>query len=118
MSIIAFTLSVASWIHVPGGPWHATSALPDIQARLKPFVLQAAAEQRKDLPDWSAYTFQYQGQIKDEKKVVFINAFCGTPGPDVKTQFVLVLDGGPCYFRVNYDPEKKRFFGLEFNSEG
>jgi hypothetical protein len=118
MSILAFAVSVASWIHVPGGTWQPTAELPAIRASLKPFVEQAAAEQKKRLPEWSTYTFQYQGQTKEHHNVVFINAFCSPARPDVKTQFVLVLDGGPCYFRATYDPARKAFVALEFNGDG
>ena len=32
--------------------------------------------------------------------------------------FVLVDDGGACYFQVYYDPERKKFIRLAFNGIG
>lgn len=118
MGILALALSIASWIHVPGGTWQPTAHAVELRDGLEPFVVRAAAEQGKRLPAWSSYTFQYQGQTEQSRKTVFINAFCSPAPSDVKTQFVLVLDGGACYFRVKYDPAKKEFFDLEFNGDG
>jgi hypothetical protein len=82
---------------------------------LEPFVKQQAAEQHQKLPNWSSYTFQYQGQMDGENKIVFINAFCIAPPEYAQRQFVMVFDGGPCFFEVKYDPNKKKFFQLTFN---
>jgi len=118
MGILALALSMASWIHVPGGTWQPTAHVAELRDGLEPFVMRAAAEQRKRLPAWSSYTFQYQGRTEQDAKTIFINAFCSPAPRDVKTQFVLVLDGGACYFRVKYDPASKAFFDLEFNGDG
>jgi hypothetical protein len=116
--ILAVAASVASWVNVPGGSWDATRTFAEMRSRLEPYVTQAAVREHKQLAPWSSYTFQYQGQEAAGQQFVLINAFCTPPPKDVKTQFVLVLDGGPCFFRVKYDPSKKALFELEFNGDG
>ena len=109
---------VGSWVAIPGGAWTpAPEQLTEIRSNLELFVKQQALKQNKKLPIWSSYTFQYQGQVVDKQEVVLINAFCIEPPEYSKHQFVLVFDGGPCFFQVKYDPNKKKFFQLMFNGE-
>ena len=109
---------VGSWVAIPGGAWSpAPKQLTEIRSNLEPFVKQQALKQNKKLPIWSSYTFQYQGQVVDKQEVVLINAFCIETPEYSKHQFVLVFDGGPCFFQVKYDPNKKKFFQLMFNGE-
>jgi hypothetical protein len=111
-------VAVGSWVAMSGGAWSPSpTQVTEIQGGLKPFVLHQATEQRRKLPDWSSYTFQYQGRLDGGLKVVFINAFCISPPEHTQQQFVLVLDGGTCFFEVKYDPNKKRFFQLTFHGE-
>jgi hypothetical protein len=115
---LAVALSIASWINVSGGAWDASSTFTEMQPQLEPYVARAASQEHKQLPPWSTYTFQYQGQELRGRRFVLINAFCIPPREDVKTQFLLVLDGGPCFFRAKYDPSRKTFYELEFNGDG
>ena len=110
--------AVGSWILVSGGAWTPTpEQLSEIRNSLEPFVKQQAVTLNKKLPTWSSYTFQYQGELDDGHKVVFIKASC-SPLPDyAQQQFAIVLDGGTCIFEVKYDLNKKRFFQLMFNGE-
>ncbi len=120
MNILAAVIAVAvgSWAAVPGGSWSpAPEQINEIRSSLEPFVRQEAAEQHRQLPNWSRYSFQYQGQLDDGQRVIFVNAFCISPPEYAQRQFVLVFDGGPCFFQVKYDPNKKRFFQLMFNGE-
>jgi hypothetical protein len=111
-------IAVGSWVSMSGGSWSpAPEQLSVIQSSLEPFVKQQAAEQHRQLPNWSNYSFQYQGQLDGGQRVVFINAFCIAPPEYTQRQFVLVFDGGSCFFQVKYDPNKKRFFQLMFNGE-
>ena len=114
----ALIVAVGSWVAVPGGAWSpAPEQLSEIRSSLEPFVKQQAVKQNKQLPIWSSYTFQYQGQVVNEQKVVLVNAFCIAPPEYSKLRFVTVSDGGPCFFQVKYDPNKKKFFQLSFNGE-
>lgn len=108
-------VTVGSWFGIPGGSWNVGSAvLNSIHDGLEPFVKQQASNQHQVLRPWPTYSFQYQGQTEAGRKIVFINAFCGSE-PDAQQHFVQVFDGGPCYFRVKYDPLRREFFELVFN---
>lgn len=109
---------VGSWVAMSGGSWPPSPAqVTEIQNGLRSFVVQQATAQHRKLPDWSSYTFQYQGRSDGGQKVVFINAFCISPPEYTQQQFVLVFDGGTCFFEVKYDPNKKSFIQLTFNGE-
>jgi hypothetical protein len=45
------------------------------------------------------------------------NFFCDVFGLDIETEPVVVEDGGDCYFRVTFDPERGRFSDLDVNGE-
>jgi len=111
----AAVVTVGSWFGIPGGSWSTSQAvLNNIRGGLEPFVKQQASTQHQALQPWSSYSFQYQGQTEAGRKIVFINAFCRSE-PDAQHHFVQVFDGGSCYFRVKYDPQRKKFFELVFN---
>ncbi len=116
--ISAVIVAVGAWIAVPGGVWTPPpEQLKEIRSNLEPFVKRQAVALHRQLPTWSRYSFQYQGQVDGGRNVVLINAFCISPPEYAQRQFVIVFDGGPCFFQVKYDPTKKRFFQLMFNGE-
>ena len=70
---------------------------------------------------------QYVGIARANRKLIYMNAFprdVGNPAPDGppsgrafdwRRQPVVVCDGGPAFFGVEYDPATKRFNHFEFN---
>ena len=69
-----------------------------------------------------AYKRQYVGIVVEDKKRIFINFFCDPfefPDSDVswKNQPLVILDGGDCYFQVQYDLNSKEFMHLYINGE-
>lgn len=118
LSAVLLAAAVGSWIPVPGGEWNPPEEmLAQIQSELPSFVKLQATKLKKALPEWSSYTFQYQGQTQDGRRFVFISGFCIEPPDYVEERFLLVLDGGTCFFNVKYDPEKREFFELGFHGE-
>ncbi|WP_171160078.1 hypothetical protein [Usitatibacter palustris] len=114
--IAASAIAVGSWISVPGGAWTPDpEAMAKLQSSIRPFVVEQAALTEHKLPAWSSYTFQYQGQLRGRTKIIFVNAFCAPPPANARKQLVVVLDGGPCYFTLKYDPGQRKFFDLQFN---
>lgn len=72
------------------------------------------------VPVWERldeYTRQYAGIVLDGKRVIYANYFCNTAGMDWKKNFVLVMDGGECYFQLMYDPGSGAYFDLRVNGE-
>ena len=112
----AHAVIASQWVEVIGGAWHPDSAmLPNLEAALMPAVT-VAAKDRGSMRKWSAYTFQYQGRKSSlGKPYVFVNAFCGTAGIDVRSTWVEILDGGTCYFSAKYDPKTNRVYDVQVN---
>lgn len=73
----------------------------------------------RQIPHPERYDRQYAGIILDHRKIIYINALCESAGNDGerywREKFVLVFDGGSCFWNVRYDPETKRFSGLMVN---
>jgi hypothetical protein len=126
-ALVAATLVAAAalagdsqrWIEVSGGAWRPVS-LPfaDIENSLRPLVVAAAGD-RGGLPEWSAYTFQYQGRhTSSGRKFVYMNAFCDAPERHSLTEWVQVKDGGACFFNAKYDPESRRVYDVVVNGKG
>ena len=114
----ATAISVGAWIAIPGGAWSpSASQIADARQQLEPYARQVAAEQHLSLPEWSHYSFQYQGQIEKGTKIIFINAFCITPPEYAQQQFVVFFDGGTCFFQAKYAPKKKQFLQVMFNGD-
>lgn len=62
------------------------------------------------------YKRQYWGEMKNNKRVIVVNAMCREL-ENWRTQRVLILDGGDCFFNVNYDVDAGTFFDLSVNGE-
>lgn len=72
-----------------------------------------------DFPVWqrlNEYNRQYIGVVWDGRKILYGNFFCSDE-PDWKENFVLVMDGGACYFQFKFDPNTGEFFQLQVNGE-
>ncbi len=111
--------SDSRWISVEGGSWAPTAGvLGHIERKLQPFVTTAATSEGRQLEDWATYTLQYQGQETKGLRTVKIQATCRVPpGLDLNRSFIIVYDGGTCYFSIQYDPVRDAFFDLEINGE-
>ena len=111
------------------GTWSPNQTqIGDLETRL-PAALEAMALQRgSDYGQSRGFRRQYVGLIVEGHKVVYVNAFpSGMGGPerrpgasgrqefDWRRDAVLVCDGGPAFFGVEYDPATKRFTHFEFN---
>ena len=109
----------ARWIEVEGGSWSPQiEALKRIDKEIELYVGTKAKAEGRALKEWTAYTFQYQGQEEKGRRIIFINAFCITNDRwKLSKEMVLVEDGGTCFFSLKYDQEKRLFFELSINGE-
>jgi hypothetical protein len=66
-----------------------------------------------------SYTRQYWGTVTpDGNRAIYANFFCDADRLDRwRTDFVMVLDGGDCYFQTIYDVENGDFVWLAINGE-
>jgi hypothetical protein len=105
------------WIHVKGGSWEPSEAvLVELGGHIQEYVTSEAARTNAELQPWESYRFQYQGKIEGKRQVIFINAFCHSFGDErLDDEMLFVLDGGACYFTLEYDPQARKFRSLRFN---
>ncbi|MFC5472815.1 hypothetical protein [Paraherbaspirillum soli] len=67
------------------------------------------------------YKRQYLGYTDKGSHWVYINGFCNAywkKNDSWHSELVVTFDGGPCFFQVRYNVEKKLFERLEINGEG
>lgn len=73
---------------------------------------------QEEPPVWErldGYNRQYIGLTVDGRKFIYANFFCDDAAKDWRKDFVLVMDGGSCFFQFKYDPRKGEFFDLRVN---
>lgn len=101
------------WIEVRGGQWPVPAPLlADMAGKL-----QGAGSPSRRV-DLSRYTIQYQGLNGDDGRHVRLSGMCDRASVgqrDLAAQFVVVLDGGKCYFDATYDPERSSFTAFKFH---
>jgi len=110
------------------GTWlPKSSQIAELESRL-PAALEAIAFQRgSEYAQPADFRRQYTGLLVQGRKMIYVNAFTresGDPNPngppgawhfDWRRQVVVVCDGGPSFFGVEYDPIRRTFSHFEFN---
>lgn len=61
------------------------------------------------------YKRQYWGVLEDGKELIVANFFCDASSYDWTEKEVIMIDGGDCYFRLEYDVEAGTFTSLIVN---
>jgi hypothetical protein len=74
-------------------------------------TLSAAA---LDVERW----IQVKGGAWGPTSANLVNAFCHIDSRRLDTEWVVVYDGGACYFSAKYDPTAKRVYDIEVNGVG
>jgi hypothetical protein len=87
--------------------------LPEFLARNQDMFNKDRAPIVERLP---GYKIQYRGEMENGKRMVDVNAMC-TPLENWRTQWVMVLDGGDCFFQLKYDADAGTFSNLMVNGE-
>ncbi|MDX1990846.1 MAG: hypothetical protein SF029_00555 [bacterium] len=65
-----------------------------------------------------AYGRQYFGLVFEGERLIFANYFCNTSDEmNWQEQYVLVMDGGDCFFRLLYNPVTGEYSNLIVNGE-
>jgi hypothetical protein len=103
------------------GYWTPTMGdILDIEARLGDFLQQNADQFFLHPTVWeqlNEYHRQYVGLMVDGKRLIYGNFFCTDMGTDWTQDWVVVLDGGDCFFQTTYDVESGTFIRLRVNGE-
>lgn len=63
------------------------------------------------------YMVQFLGILLDNRRIVYANYFCTDTGQNWRKEFILVMDGGKCFFQFMYDADTGEFFHLRVNGD-
>ena len=64
------------------------------------------------------YGIQYLGFTRDGQRLVYANGFCDWQElPDPTQQWLVVFDGGGCFFGATYDPVEGRLLRFHSNTK-
>ena len=63
------------------------------------------------------YHRQYLGIIEEGRHVIYANYFCKDNNQDWENQFVMVQDGGSCFFQLKFEVGTSRYYDLHINGE-
>lgn len=115
----AAAADTGAWYQVEGGAW----AVPPDVTNAAATQLQQAADHAPGPPrirvrPVADYTVQYQGTVVDGKRLVRLAGACSTMGRspgDLARQWLVVFDGGNCYFDAQFDPAHERFVSFSFH---
>ncbi len=64
------------------------------------------------------YYRQYGGVLIDNQPAIYTSYTCDAPWADWQHQWLIVIDGGSCYFQTLYDLTTGAFLQLVVNSRG
>lgn len=96
--------------------WDQVQALED---RLGPYLQHAAPQTYPGpLRPLNEYSRQYMGLLVNGQRVIFANFFCNPLDHDNwQRDYVLVMDGGSCYFEIKYDVQTGALYDLSIHGE-
>ncbi len=69
----------------------------------------------------SDYVRQYFGVTRAGARRILVNAACrayAEQNPDWDDAFIMVFDGGPCFFQAEFDPTSRNFDAFNVSGEG
>ena len=92
----------------------------NLEGKLDSFLRENADQFKRQPPVWEQldqYKRQYVGVVVNGKQIIHGNFFCNDAGMDWKKDWVFVMDGGDCFFQLQYDVESETFLNLSVNGE-
>ncbi len=119
VSTPVFSNDFSNWHEVSGGTWQPTlEHLNTLEKLIAAEAPRAAKARGQTLSTLNAYTFQYQGQISNNDKVIKIQAYCQSSSEfNPSREWLLVMDGGTCYLSALYNLNSNAFMYFEFNGD-
>ncbi len=101
------------------GYWTPQQAqVRELEAGIVPFLEASTAPDHTQYGFWEDlddYQRQFFGVTLDERQLIYANYFCADDFEHWRTSYVLVMDGGACFFQVLYDPAEGTFSELRIN---
>ena len=103
--------------------WTPTEAdIAALEAALPAFLETAENQWLTDDPPIDErepeYMRQYLGIVEEGEEIVYANFFCTINEMDWSNEYVLVMDGGDCFFQIKYNPATNEFFDFSVNGQG
>jgi hypothetical protein len=103
------------------GYWTPTAGdIRLLEENLASFLQANATSFRREPPVWERlenYKRQYAGLVMNGKRVIYGNFFCSEPEPGWKEEWLFVMDGGDCFFQLQFDVANSTFSGLTVNGD-
>ena len=91
-----------------------------LEDKIPSFLREHSNSFRREPPVWEQldnYKRQYAGLILNGRRIIYGNFFCSDRGTDWKQDWVFVMDGGDCFFQLQFDVESRTFNGLMVNGD-
>lgn len=91
-----------------------------LEENLPSFLQENSTSFRREPPVWEQldnYKRQYAGLVIHDSKIIYGNFFCSDPGMDWKKEWMFVIDGGDCFFQLQFDIASGAFSGLMVNGD-
>jgi hypothetical protein len=110
---------MASWLVNRDSFWTPSAEdILQLEESLTEYLSQNSIYFIQQPPVWERldeYHRQYVGLERGGKKIIYGNFFCDSMGLDWRETFIVVIDGGECYFQIEYDVEDMIFIMLMVN---
>ena len=110
LTLFSCLSQAAEWIQVKGGVAEFNFQQEKLENMLWEFVVSSSDNKFEPRAD---YTYQYQ-MITDS--TLKIRALCNISNNyNLSANFLLVRDGGTCYFEAHYNTVSEKFIGFYIN---
>jgi hypothetical protein len=111
----------ASMLFETDGFWTPTNEdIQLIEEGIADFLIQNSSEFYWQPPVWQRldeYNRQYIGLERGGEKFIFGNYFCESGSDNWRKEIMFAIDGGECYFQVEFNLENGSFIRLHVNGE-
>ena len=102
--------------HITGTWTPATNQIAELEKSLVAALSKADSPIDFNARDFSHLARQYGGLLASAHKLIYVNAFRTQDiNGDWHKRAVIVCDGGPAFFGVEYDPQNRTFANFAFN---
>jgi hypothetical protein len=115
----AYGQDLSRWHEVNGGQWRVpTSVAQEIAQHVQDAANKEGQSRYKRAPNLRDYHVQFQGISSGKSRQVKLAGACqvnGATSAMLTRAWLIVHDGGDCYFEAIYDPATKKFLRFMFN---
>lgn len=121
-SVSAAAQDLPQWHQVRGGRWEVPIEVAmDAANAIKASAIDIVPKNRRPMRDVAGYTVQYQGVLEEGARLVRLSGACslwGRTPEQLRADWLVVADGGDCYYDAIYDPAVKRITAIRAHGHG